>query len=112
MKQSKEFLLHKEIAVETVGNGVTRQILGYNSQILLAKITFQKGSVGDVHQHPHVQTSYIESGKFEVMINNNKQILEKGDGFFVPGDTDHGVLCLEEGVIIDTFTPAREDFLK
>lgn len=112
MEQSKEFILHNEIPVETVGKGVTRQILGYNNDIMLVKIAFEKGAIGDIHSHPHIQTSYIVKGKFEVTINNNRQILEEGDGFFVPGNCLHGVLCLEEGIIIDTFTPVREDFLK
>ena len=112
MEQSKEFILHNEIAVETVGKGVTRQILGYNNDVMLVSVTFEAGSVGDMHSHPHIQTSYIAKGRFEVTINSNKQILEEGDGFFIPENSMHGVFCLEEGIIIDTFAPAREDFLK
>lgn len=112
MKQSNIFLLSSDIPVETVGKGVTRQILGYDKDIMLVIVTFEKGSVGDIHSHPHVQSSYIESGKFEVTISDKKQVLEKGDGFFVPSGSLHGLICLESGVVIDTFTPAREDFLQ
>lgn len=112
MKQSDIFLLSKDIVVETVGKGVTRQILGYDKDIMLVKVIFEKDSIGDIHSHPHVQSSYIESGKFEVTIDGKKQILEKGDGFFVPSGSLHGVICLAPGVVIDTFTPTREDFLQ
>lgn len=112
MKHSNIFLLSKDIDIEIVGKGVTRQILGYDKDIMLVKVTFEKGSVGDMHSHPHVQSSYIESGKFEVTIDDKKQVLEKGDGFFVPSGSLHGLICLEPGAVIDTFTPAREGFLQ
>lgn len=112
MEQGNIFLLSKQIKTETVGAGVTRQILGYSKEIMLVKVVFEKGSVGDMHSHPHVQSSYIESGRFEVTVGGNTQILEKGDGFFVPSGELHGLICLEAGSVIDTFTPAREDFLK
>lgn len=112
MQQSNIFLFQKDIETETVGKGVTRQILGYNKELMLVKVLFNQGSVGEIHNHMHVQSSYIESGKFEVSINNEKRILVTGDAFFVPSDIPHGVICLEAGVIIDTFNPARKDFIE
>lgn len=111
MEQSNEFLLHKDIPLENTGEGVTRQILGYNQDIMLVKVNFQTGSIGEPHSHPHVQSSYIESGKFEVTIDGKKQILSTGDGFFVPPRKSHGLKCLEEGSVIDAFNPIRTDFL-
>jgi quercetin dioxygenase-like cupin family protein len=54
----------------------------------------------------------VVSGKFEVMINGEKKILEAGDGFYIEPDVPHGAVCLEEGILIDTFSPMRQDFLK
>jgi len=111
MKQSDIFLFSKNIETETVGQGITRQILGYNDNVMLVNVMFENDSIGDAHSHPHVQTSYIESGRFEVTIDGKSQILEKGDGFFVPENKVHGVVCLEQGSILDCFAPVREDFL-
>lgn len=111
MQQSKEFLFRKELETEFAGEGVTRQIMGYDENVMLVKVMFQKGSIGSVHTHPHVQTSYVASGKFEVNIGGDKKILEEGDGFFVPSGIEHGVVCLEAGILIDTFNPYRKDFL-
>lgn len=112
MERSENFILTKGIEAESTGKGVSRQIFGYNKDIMLVKVSFEKGSIGDAHSHPHVQTSYIEEGKFEVTIDGKKQTLAKGDGFFVPENLSHGVVCIEAGVILDCFSPAREDFLK
>jgi quercetin dioxygenase-like cupin family protein len=46
------------------------------------------------------------------MINGEKKILEAGDGFYIEPDVPHGAVCLEEGILIDTFSPMRQDFLK
>ena len=45
-------------------------------------------------------------------IGEEKKILKAGDGYYVAPNLFHGCVCLEAGVLIDTFTPMREDFLK
>ncbi|HES60284.1 MAG: cupin domain-containing protein [Calditrichaceae bacterium] len=91
--------------------GVTRQIIGHDSNLMLVKVSFTKGSIGYKHQHAHQQVSYILSGKFEVNIAGNIEILHAGDAFIAPTNADHEVKCLEDGIIIDSFSPMREDFL-
>lgn len=53
----------------------------------------------------------MESGIFEVEIGGEKRVLKAGDGFLAPSNVPHGVVCLESGVLIDVFTPMREDFI-
>ncbi|MCM1070877.1 MAG: cupin domain-containing protein [[Clostridium] fimetarium] len=97
---------------ETVGDGVRRQIMGYDGQLMLVKVHFQKGSVGAMHEHYHSQVTYVVSGKFELTIGDEKRVIEAGDGYYVAPDVLHGCVCLEEGILIDTFSPMRQDFLK
>lgn len=97
---------------EEAGEGITRQFVGFNSQLMMVKVKFEKGAVGDVHDHFHSQVTYVASGKFEISIEDNLQVLEKGDGFFVQPHFKHGAKCLEAGILIDVFSPVREDFLK
>ncbi|MCK0098318.1 cupin domain-containing protein [Qipengyuania sp. S6317L1] len=109
--QSPPFVVAKDMAKEDLGGGISRQILGYGPEIMIVRVWFEKGSVGDVHSHPHSQSTYVESGKFEVFIDGTKQVLEAGDSFYIAPDFDHGSVCLQAGVLIDTFSPMREDFL-
>lgn len=94
-----------------VGEGVWRQILGYDGTVMMVRIRFRKGAVGALHRHPHRQTSLVEEGAFEVEIDGRREVLRAGDGYFVPPELLHGVVALEDGVLVDTFAPAREDFL-
>ncbi|SUX46595.1 cupin domain-containing protein [Chryseobacterium indoltheticum] len=97
---------------EDLGNGVSRQFVGYNSQVMMVIVKFEKDAIGNLHQHFHSQITYVASGKFEVTVDGETKILKQGDGFFAQPNIFHGVKCLEAGQLIDSFTPFREDFLK
>ena len=96
---------------ETVAPGMKRKIMGYDNKIMMVKVQFDKGGIGVRHKHHHSQTTYVVSGSFEVYVENEKKILKAGDGFYIPPEDEHGALCLEEGILIDVFSPTREDFL-
>lgn len=107
----KSFISSAEIPWEAVDNGVERKILGYDDQLMMICVRFEKGAVGTLHHHMHRQISYVQSGRFEVTIDSKKKILEEGDCFFVAPGLVHGVVALERGSLVDIFTPARMDFL-
>jgi len=101
-----------DIAWEKADEGIKRKIMGYQPNLMLVKVHFDRGAIGYKHTHSHEQVSYVISGKFEVDIDGKKQVLQAGDAFVIPANVEHGAVCLEEGVLIDTFSPMREDFLK
>ncbi len=110
--QSGTFHFNREISWEEAAPGIKRQLLGYDDTIMLVKVKFEKNAAGALHEHPHSQVSYVESGVFELTIGDEKKILRQGDGYYVPPHRVHGCICLEEGILIDVFSPHREDFLK
>ena len=83
------------------GRGLSYSCIGKSPQLLRT-----------LHQHPHTQCTYVASGCFEVTIGDEKKVLKAGDGYYVAHNLPHGCVCLEAGVLIDTFSPMREDFLK
>jgi quercetin dioxygenase-like cupin family protein len=111
MEQSEFYQLEEETHWEFLGNGISRKIFGYNEQIMLVKVRFEKGAIGQLHNHHHTQVTYVESGVFEMTIGNETRTIKSGDGFYVPPHVEHGLLCLEAGILIDVFNPMREDFL-
>lgn len=112
MGTSKNFIFDNEIEWEYINDGMQRQILGYDDQIMLVKIKFMTGGVGTVHSHVHRQCTYVASGVFEFEIDGEKKVVKTGDGLYMEPNVPHGVLCLEAGLLIDTFSPVRADFLK
>lgn len=112
MIKGKMFFKEAEAEWEPVAEGISRQITGYNTQLMVVKVKFEKGAEGYVHDHFHSQGSLVVSGKFKITIDGKSEILETGDGFFVPPNAKHGAKCLEPGILIDVFSPVREEFLK
>lgn len=109
--ESAAFVAAGAVRKEDLGGGIKRQMLGYGPELMIVRVWFERGAVGEVHAHPHSQSSYVESGRFKVQIDGEERELRAGDGFYVAPHLDHGAVCLEPGVLIDTFSPAREDFL-
>jgi quercetin dioxygenase-like cupin family protein len=107
----KVFIENREVPWETVGEGVRRKIMSYDDKLMLVKVEFQKGGVGNLHQHYHSQITHVESGIFEVEIDGQKKLLTPGDAYYIPPHVMHGCVCLEAGVLIDVFSPMREDFV-
>lgn len=94
-----------------LGGGVRRMMMGHDDHIMMVKVDFDQGAVGAPHAHPHSQSSLIERGVFEVTVGDETEVLNAGEGFFVPSGVEHGVRAVEAGTIVDVFSPAREDFL-
>ncbi len=109
--KAKAFINSDNIEWEAVDNGIERKILGYDDQVMMVYIRFEKGAVGSLHHHVHRQVSFVASGRFEVAIDGHKTILKQGDCFFVAADLVHGVAALESGTLVDVFVPARKDFI-
>ena len=91
--------------------GVTRQVLAHDAALMLVEFRFVTGAVGARHQHPHVQASYVQSGRFRFSRGDEVLQIAAGDSLIIAAHQPHGCLCLEAGVLIDSFAPMREDFL-
>ena len=105
-------VFNKDVTKTELGGGVSRKILAQDAEMMAVEVHFDKGAVGAVHTHPHVQISYVLEGKFEFELDGKKTIIGKGDSYYTHPNVPHGVVCLEAGVLLDVFTPRREDFLK
>lgn len=112
MKPDKVFIRDGEVPWEELGGGVRRKILAYNDRLMVVRVEFEKDSIGPLHEHYHSQITHVEAGLFEVEIMGEKQVLGAGDAFYIPPHSLHGCRCLERGVLIDVFSPMREDFIE
>ncbi|TPI33767.1 cupin domain-containing protein [Mesorhizobium sp. B3-1-9] len=100
-----------EKAWEPTADGNRRRVLVHTDELMMVEFAFDKGGIGALHSHPHVQASYIAEGRFEVTIDGRSEILETGGSFIVPSNLVHGVKALEAGRLVDSFAPCRADFL-
>ena len=102
----------KDAKVTPCEPGVERRILTYDDEAMMCEITFKKDACGNMHEHPHLQVSYVAEGSFEFTVGDEVKVVSRGDSVLIPRNTQHGVHCLEAGILVDVFTPKRDDFLK
>ncbi|MBT9433097.1 cupin domain-containing protein [Candidatus Sodalis endolongispinus] len=109
----KTFYLDNETPWEALGGGVKRKVMTWSDELMMVCVHFAKGAVGTPHKHEiHDQIAYVAAGRFEVTIYGETRILGVGDAYRAVKEQLHGVVALEENsVLIDTFTPKRDDFL-
>ncbi|RYH03511.1 cupin domain-containing protein [Salipiger sp. IMCC34102] len=91
--------------------GVTRRVLSEAADLMVVSFAFERGAEGKLHDHPHVQSTYVREGRFRFTIAGEAFEVGPGDSFVIPSGARHGCVCLEPGELIDTFTPRRDDFL-
>ncbi len=111
-KNNGTFQKFADMPWEPAGENVRRKIMAYDENLMLVYVEFKKGGRGLPHDHFHSQGTLVVSGRFEVYIGEKTATLTAGDTFYIEPDVEHGALCLEDGVLLDTFSPYRADFLK
>lgn len=91
--------------------GLTRKVMAYNDKLFLAEHQMVKGWVGTVHSHPHDQVVYVVRGHLKVACQGKTFEIRSGDSFVVRGGVEHGASALEDSLVVDVFTPCREDYI-
>ncbi|MCA9977929.1 MAG: cupin domain-containing protein [Anaerolineales bacterium] len=91
--------------------GVHLKTLVYGDKSLLSQFWFEKGAKIPTHQHPQEQTGYLISGRLAFIVAGEAIVAEAGDSWSIPGDVPHSADVLEEAIVIEVFSPVREDYL-
>lgn len=113
MEYSKgnNWCLHEEGKREEASPGVERRVLAYCDELMCVENTFRAGAIGAMHHHPHTQITYVAGGRFRFTIGDVAKEVKAGDALLKQNDIIHGCECLEDGILVDFFTPMREDFV-
>ncbi len=90
--------------------GLIRRTLATSDKLMICEFTFDANVEVPIHTHPHEQVGYVVEGRVIMNIDGVKTELTKGDSYCAPSNLPHGALTLAPTVIVDTFTPPREDY--
>ena len=100
-----------KIPVEQMAEGIQRQML-VGSRMMICRFRFKPFLVTPEHDHPHEQMTIVERGRVRFFIEGKERIASAGDVLHFPSHCWHGATMMDEEVIlIDIFSPLREDFL-
>ena len=111
-RKCKNWCFNKDIEGEETAPGVVRKVLAFCDEAMCVENSFKVGAIGSMHQHPHTQITYVAKGAFSFTIGDETYVVKAGDTLLKQDSIMHGCECLEEGILVDFFTPMREDFIK
>lgn len=93
-------------------DGIRRCTLVSGPQMMQMAVTLNKGSHLPEHKHPQEQITYVIQGKLHFVLAGELRELSAGESLLIPGDVPHAVDVVEDTLVIDTFSPPREDLLE
>ena len=92
--------------------GAERRVLSYGGGLMLVQFRFEAGVTAPLHSHPHEQIGYVVSGAIDLLMDGHATVrLEAGASYYVAPNVRHGIVTHAPTVLLDCFTPPREDFL-
>ncbi|MEK3725057.1 MULTISPECIES: cupin domain-containing protein [Paenibacillus] len=97
---------------ENAEPGVKRKIFEPGQTIMMMEVHFEENAEGYEHSHPHEQFSYCIKGRLEFTIDGQKHVIGQGETIYIPSNAKHGAKAIEPSILLDTFTPVREDLVK
>jgi quercetin dioxygenase-like cupin family protein len=102
--------LEAEQAWQAAEPGVRRRIRVDGEKLMLVEVHFIAGAKGNLHSHPHEQSTYVLKGRVLFSLNGKEYEFTVGDSLLIPPGVMHGAEALEETLLLDVFSPPRQDF--
>jgi quercetin dioxygenase-like cupin family protein len=90
--------------------GLWRRTLSYGQRLMVVQATLEEGAVVPIHSHPHEQITYVVEGRLTMEVGGQTHVLGPGDSLLLPSDVGHGATVTERTIVVDTFSPPREDY--
>jgi quercetin dioxygenase-like cupin family protein len=108
---SWQLVAWETVPVERLAEGIERRLV-VGQQLMACRLRFAPHVVTPIHRHPHEQMTLVLEGRVQFAIEGEDRIAEAGDVLHFASNVEHGATMLdEEVVLVDIFTPLREDFL-
>ncbi len=105
-------LLSRYLCKKELAPGITVHVVAVGRNLMQCWVAMKAGTQLPVHSHPHEQSSFIVTGCLRWTVDGEERYGPPGSGIiFAPGQP-HGALVLEDCVVVDAFTPVREDYLE
>ena len=102
-----EYIFKKEVAP-----GIIVHTIGVGQNLMLCYVTLKKGAVLPEHAHPHEQASFVVSGRMKFSLRGQEIDCSCGTGLVFQPNEAHSAVAIEDTVVVDSFTPIRQDYLR
>jgi quercetin dioxygenase-like cupin family protein len=100
-----------EEPVEQLNPAIGRRML-HTETMTIAWITLAKGAVVPRHEHPNEQIATVLQGRLRFLVDDEELVVSSGESVPLAANVPHEVEALEDTVVLDVFSPVREDWLR
>jgi len=94
---------------EKLTDTLQRQVV-WGEKATLARFTLGKGTHVSRHKHENEQFTHMLAGAMKMNLDGRDLVLRAGDIVVIPAWKEHEVWVLEDAVVLDFFTPPRQDW--
>jgi quercetin dioxygenase-like cupin family protein len=95
--------------VEQIPGGF-RRVLADGDEMMLIEWRMNTGVNVPLHAHPHEQSGYVISGEMLFTVDGVERAVTPGTAYSIPGNLPHSARFEQPSVLIDIFSPPREDY--
>ena len=104
-------IVKSENAKKREFKSVSFDVLAVGEKTMITRMNFKTEDNVPFHKHPNEQSGYVVSGRYKMKIKDSEDIISEGDSYSIGEDVFHAIEVIEPGVIIDVFTPIRQDYI-
>ena len=85
----------------------------FGQNLMLSYLEMDEGAEVPLHSHPHEQGGMLLRGRVELTIGDETRVCEAGSMFMIPPHVPHRAVAVGgPAVVLDVFSPVREDYAK
>lgn len=105
------FNKHNDEGYRSTVPGIQFKTLVWGEKSSLSAFRMTKGTLPPRHSHPHEQIGYLVSGHIRLTVGDETLDAHPGDSWCVLGGVEHHVEVIEDSLVVEVFSPVREDLL-
>ena len=94
-----------------IAPGIRRRTITHGASMYQMMAKLDAGSVMPEHKHPQEQIVHVLEGRMKLIVSGVPQELKGGESYYLAANVPHGVETLEDTMVLDTFSPPRDDYL-
>jgi len=91
--------------------GIQRRTITTGTTMYQMLARLEAGSQMPEHKHPQEQIVHILEGRMKLIVAGVPHELKRGESFYLAANVPHGVETIEDTMVLDTFSPPRDDYL-
>jgi quercetin dioxygenase-like cupin family protein len=99
-----------DMPLESIAPSIARRYIT-GDRVTIARFELAAGGLVPRHAHANEQVSCVLSGTLRFVFDSGEIVARSGDVVRIPGDAPHAVAVLEDAIVIDVFSPVRQDWV-